>query len=89
MVRPDASVLTLAIPPSSSPTKSGAPIGAQGLRHFQESIMTMSAFNRHCAAAPVFLNFRSESFSPCASPAYWGGPGDTLFSFKDREAFKR
>ncbi|AEG57332.1 hypothetical protein Sinme_5797 [Sinorhizobium meliloti AK83] len=51
--------------------------------------MTMSAFNRHCAAAPVFLNFRSESFSPCASPAYWGGPGDTLFSFKDREAFKR
>lgn len=30
--------------------------------------MTMSAFNRHCAAAPVLLNFRSESFSPCASP---------------------
>lgn len=52
--------------------------------------MTMSAFNRHCAAATVFLNFRSEFRSArVLRRSLLGGPGDTLFSFEDREAFKR
>ncbi|WP_210212865.1 hypothetical protein, partial [Sinorhizobium meliloti] len=42
------------------------------------------------AAAPVFLNFRSEVVQPvCFAAVYWDGPGDTLFSFEDQEAFKR
>lgn len=42
------------------------------------------------AAAPAFLNFRSEVVQPvCFAAVYWDGPGDTLFSFEDQEAFKR
>lgn len=52
--------------------------------------MTMPAFNRHCAAAPVFLSFRSEVVQPvCFAIVYWDGPGDTLYAFEDQEAFER
>ena len=52
--------------------------------------MTMPAFDRDCAAGPVFLNFRSEIVHPvCFALVYWDGPGDTLYAFEDREAFER
>ncbi|MBJ6133711.1 hypothetical protein JAU75_12770 [Ochrobactrum sp. Q0168] len=42
------------------------------------------------AAAPVFLNFRSEAVRPvCFAIVYWDGPGDTLYAFGDRNAFER
>ncbi|MCZ4088646.1 hypothetical protein [Sinorhizobium psoraleae] len=52
--------------------------------------MTTPAFNRHSAATPVFLNFRSEVIQPvCFAIVYWDGPGDTLYAFEDQEAFER
>lgn len=42
------------------------------------------------AAAPVFLNFRSEVVHPvCFAIVFWDGPGDTLYAFEDSEAFER
>ncbi|MCA1869597.1 hypothetical protein HW571_28730 [Agrobacterium genomosp. 3] len=52
--------------------------------------MTMSAIACLSTAAPVFLNFRSEIVEPvCFAVVYWDGPGDTIYAFKDREAFER
>lgn len=53
--------------------------------------MTMPAIDRpHSAAAPVFLNFRSEVVRPIHfAVVYWDGPGDTLYAFEDQEAFER
>ena len=45
---------------------------------------------RQPAAAPVFLNFRSEAVQPvCFAIVYWDGPGDTLYAFEDRNTFER
>ncbi|MEJ6849871.1 hypothetical protein V3589_27120 [Sinorhizobium fredii] len=53
--------------------------------------MTMPAIDRpRSAAAPVFLNFRSEVVRPVRfALVYWDGPGDTLYAFEDQEAFER
>ncbi len=53
--------------------------------------MTIPAIDyRRPAAAPVFLNFRSEVVRPvCFAIVYWDGPVDTLYAFEDRDAFER
>ena len=52
--------------------------------------MTLSAIACPSTAAPVFLNFRSEIVEPvCFAVVYRDGPGDTIYAFRDREAFDR
>lgn len=53
--------------------------------------MNMSALDcPRTAAAPVFLNCRSQVVQPVRFAfVYWDGPGDTLYAFEDLDVFER
>jgi hypothetical protein len=61
-----------------------------GLRHFSgehhDYVRIQSALRRRARFSELPLGVVQPV---CFAAVYWDGPGDTLFSFEDQEAFKR